>query len=794
MARKKPPPEPLQPVADRRLLQMLLVLAGLAVYWVLFYASKLPSLGNWGEDLISRGELLFVVLFRFDDFAAVWLGGPGESSLWDRVPVLAVAGAILGCATVVGWLVMRLCRANRGLTRLETFLFSTAVGLNVVSTYVLLVGLVGLVRNVFVFAVPAVLTLGAAGSIWLRRCGFMRRDKKKRQPGKQRSSPAKAGATGGRSDWLSIGRRIASALRVFRPPHPDPVPPGAREVVPRPILSPHWLWLAAPFVVVILLGGMLPPIEFDVREYHLQVPKEFFQQGHVGFLPHNVYGNMPMGTEMLSLLAMVVAGDWWWGALAGKTLIAAFAPLTALGLYAAGRRFFSTGVGVAAAVVYLSIPWIAQVSCLGLVEGASACYLFFAVYAVLLWQKGVRPRKGGRYLFPPDEADRDEFLPGKRYLPPFLLLAGYLAGAAASCKYPAVLFVVAPLALWILLSKTGDRHLFSEDEQSSSGEGKKRCLSPFFACGVFLLGAAVGCGAWFGKNWAFTGNPTYPLLYGVFGDTTDTWTPEKNEQWNRVHRPHDFSVQVFAKDMARVGLTSEWLSPLIMPLAALAFLVSTRRRLVLALAAYFVYVILMWWLLTHRIDRFWIAALPLVSLLAGVGACWRRDVIWRRVVVGLLVFGALAGFLTVTSVAGGDVRYFVRLDRLRDDPMRLDPWHRYLNTHARDGSVLVVGDAEVFDLEVPIVYSTCFDDSMFERLAKGRTAEQVRSGLAREGISHVYVHWGEIARYRSPGNYGFTDFVQPAVFDRLVAEGVLEPLPRIDDHPGRGYRVVPEGR
>ena len=83
-----------------------------------------------------------------------------------------------------------------------------------------------------------------------------------------------------------------------------------------------------PFALMILLGGMLPPIDFDVREYHLQAPKEFYQQGRIGFLPHNVYANMPLGTEMLSLLGMVVSGDWWLGALAGKTLIASYAILT----------------------------------------------------------------------------------------------------------------------------------------------------------------------------------------------------------------------------------------------------------------------------------------------------------------------------------------------------------------------------------------------------------------------------------------------------------------------------------
>jgi hypothetical protein len=41
-------------------------------------------------------------------------------------------------------------------------------------------------------------------------------------------------------------------------------------------------------------------------------------------------------------------------------------------------------------------------------------------------------------------------------------------------------------------------------------------------------------------------------------------------------------------------------------------------------------------------------------------------------------------------------------------------------------------------------------------------------------VTHVYVDWFEIERYRSPGNYGFTDFVTPDEFDRLVKAGVLD--------------------
>src|SRR4051794_30779811 len=35
----------------------------------------------------------------------------------------------------------------------------------------------------------------------------------------------------------------------------------------------------APFVLIMLLGAMLPTIDFDVLEYHLQGPKEYYQAG-----------------------------------------------------------------------------------------------------------------------------------------------------------------------------------------------------------------------------------------------------------------------------------------------------------------------------------------------------------------------------------------------------------------------------------------------------------------------------------------------------------------------------------
>ena len=93
----------------------------------------------------------------------------------------------------------------------------------------------------------------------------------------------------------------------------------------------------------------------------------------------------------------------------------------------------------------------------------------------------------------------------------------------------------------------------------------------------------------------------------------------------------------------------------------------------------------------------------------------------------------------------------------------------------RRAPALLVGQAAVFHLDRPIVYNTVFDDETIETIARGRSPAEVGEALRRLGITHVYVDWFEIDRYRSPGNYGFTPFVTPEVFDRLVAAGVLDP-------------------
>ena len=104
--------------------------------------------------------------------------------------------------------------------------------------------------------------------------------------------------------------------------------------------------------------------------------------------------------------------------------------------------------------------------------------------------------------------------------------------------------------------------------------------------------------------------------------------------------------------------------------------------------------------------------------------------------------------------------------------------------------MLAVGDAAVFVLDMPVLYSTVFDANLFEQLMRDRTADERRAALAERGVKYVFVHWGEIDRYRSGGNYGFTGYIQPALFYELVREQVLDPpMPPIEGGRGQLYPV-----
>jgi hypothetical protein len=383
----------------------------------------------------------------------------------------------------------------------------------------------------------------------------------------------------------------------------------------------------------------------------------------------------------------------------------------------------------------------------GYIDGVLAGNIFLALYALLL-ACGVRLQACPSGVGLPTCPSRPETPPqDSRSEIGLLLLAGFLAGAAASNKYTGVLFGVIPLvALTIVLSWRFK--LRTSEDRLEPDSGTPGGVPHWRALAAFLVAAVIGC--------------AHAVPRDAQGDR--------------------YSLgQVFER-VNQVGVRSQWLSPILWPLAALGLFAPQNRRVSLILAGPLAFLFAMWFLVTHRIDRFWLPAVPLAALLAGAGVAWKSSASWRIAMFAILFWGLVWNFLVIAGVAAPP-NLLVSLERLRSDPLFTAVGHLHLNKVVPPGdAVLLVGDAEPFDLAMPAYYNTCFDACLFEVWMKNKPKDQRLTELHRRKISHVLVNWSEIARYRLPGNYGFTDYVSPAVFGELLQQRVLVRRQRLRDH------------
>ncbi len=722
-------------------------LVWLTLFTIWFFSLTLPN-GRLNDGTpISRPDIWISLPELLWQNVQAPEGVDSSSSGWrfavQRLDLIGVAAFILLSAASGGHLLLRLIGVRVSLDQLERTTLACGLGLSALSLLTLGLGTLGLLdRWLFLVVMGSVLAVEAAC-----HCRKWRLANKTSPPEKSEHS-------------RRSGRLSSPAICLFA---------------------------TAPFLLAMLLGAMLPSTDFDVKEYHLQGPKEYFQDGRISFLPHNVYTSFPFLTEMLSLLAMVLRGDWFRGALAGKAVLMSFAPLTAVGLYAAGRRWFGATIGWLAALVYLTTPWVYRISVIAYAEGGLTFFLSVTLLAVMLAADSA--------------ADAQKFT--RR-----VFLSGLLAGSAVACKYPGLVSVTIPMGLALMLL-SGVR---------PKATGIARVKIALRTGLVFAAGALVTFGPWMLKNLVETGNPVYPLLYSVFGGAD--WDESLNARWRAAHSPPVHlldSPSLIGVDLKErffdVVARSDWQSPLLFAPALLALFAPVRRRWVWALWLYVAWLFITWWGLTHRIDRFWVPLLPVLSLLCAVGLGWLLGVTWnlpgrgpsRATDAGTHQGGSRVS----TLIASGTVLLMatVMLFQLAFVTTRLCGYNSYLidlNVARKEVTtqsirlleelplpprcrVLFVGEAEVFDALFEHVYNTVFDRSLFvhwttegasgdaDDQAAWRTPEAIRETFHDQSITHVFVNWQEILRYRR--TYGFTSFVTPARFAELVKAQLLAPLP-----------------
>lgn len=533
----------------------------------------------------------------------------------------------------------------------------------------------------------------------------------------------------------------------------------------------NFLWLVVvPFFVLIQLACALPPgvlwqeegFGYDVLEYHLAVPRAFHEEGAITFLPENVYSNFPLNYEMLALVMMTLHGDAIEAAFMAKMVNALLAGLFVASAWLAGCRW-SPRAGIAAGVLAGTAPWLTYLAGIAFVETGMLA-MGLASWACLL-RTNAGPRDHWRWA----------------------LLAGLLAGLACGFKYTALPFIALPAALLLWVSRTRGMLL----------------LRDMLLLG---LGTLITFSPWLIRNAANTGNPVFPLAYGVFGANDEAWSADLAERWQRGHAPPSFWPEESGVIRALHGASRAWeLSlgddrvglPLL--LFALIGVVARRDRLTLMLMLALLLQIGTWYLFTHQYARFAsVMLLPLI-LLGARGFCPPRSALVTLLLSGVLVAGAGWNFLRIGSLYyheasprhGEELYGRTQLFLNGFEPMAT------LNTLEADAKILLVGEARTFYLRPAVAYAVVFNRHPLEdvlsdlpdRPLPGEPpapdqAERILRELQDRGITHIFVNWNEVRRLRA--TYGFPREIDEAFFSGLEAAGlttVKQFLPGRSDDP-----------
>ncbi|MCA9061463.1 MAG: glycosyltransferase family 39 protein, partial [Planctomycetaceae bacterium] len=532
---------------------------------------------------------------------------------------------------------------------------------------------------------------------------------------------------------------------------------------------PRWFQIVCGLVILgsvawLVLGSMSPSSDFDVREYHLQGPKEWFESGRITFLRHNVYTSFPFLTEMLSLSGMVVAGDWWDGALTGKLILSCFQVMTAVAIFAIGRRLFGFNTGLLACLILVTTPWTLRISLIAYAEGGLTFFQTAVVLLAVMLLHGSLSAESRRRL---------------------ILTMGLMAGGAMACKYTGLVSAVLPAFALTVLSvlRSGFAGQETSTDAVSEGSTSPRIRSLPSAILLFAIGVLAVVFPWLIRNFTDTGNPVYPLADSVFH--SPEWSAEMNARWKPVHSADEHRLSSLPRHFRDVAIQNDWTNGLFFAFAIPVFGLRICDRRLWIPAAFVGWTFLTWWALTHRIDRFWIPVIPVLSLSAATALLMSRSGWWRSLVLACVV---VSTFFHCYENSTYIVGYHAGLQDLTKARQAVIPSHlQHLNrTLADDSVVLMVGEAQVFDATFAHYYHTVFDDCLLEewitspddrdrpvRERRMRSPEEVRQILEDHGVTHVVVNWNEILRYRQ--TYGYTDFVQPIRFADLVDAGILNP-------------------
>jgi hypothetical protein len=437
----------------------------------------------------------------------------------------------------------------------------------------------------------------------------------------------------------------------------------------------NWLWLAlAPLLAGASVAALVPPgvlwgdepNGYDVVEYHLQGPREWYEAGRITPLTHNLFSYFPMNVEAHYLLAMELRGGPWQGMYLAQFMHVAFIALAIVAIYASVQH--RGGIAVIAAVIAGAAPWTWLLAPVAYNEGG---LLLWGTLAIGLTLRAI-------------DCEGSAGPPSR---PALFLLAGVMTGFACGAKLTGVPTLLVSLPLAVLLSQ-GSRARFP---------AMARC------CVILVLGGLAAMSPWLIRNIFWTYNPVFPEATGLLGKAH--LSDAQIQRWRTAnHEPAARLRSISGRfDQAWQQIIGDSrYAYAILPLAIICAILARHDIGARALIILLILLAAYWLFLTHLQSRFFVLSIPIAALLVGTMA--RK--FWG-------IGACIAVVLACVSMAAFDSR-FARYSAFGvlgvSDLVDLTPLGGRAIPESQQ--VVLIGDARAFWYPIPmrrLYYRTVFD-------------------------------------------------------------------------------------
>jgi 4-amino-4-deoxy-L-arabinose transferase-like glycosyltransferase len=527
------------------------------------------------------------------------------------------------------------------------------------------------------------------------------------------------------------------------------------------------IFLIAVLAVLFLIGflyALAPPTESDGLRYHLAAPQEYVKQHRIHYIPLNAFTNFPFLIEMLFLLGMLVSSD-----VLAKLLHFTCLMLTCCLLALLWRRFLrprqnpsdsADGNGrdnpqLLSILVFASTPAVLIVSCWSFIDAGIVLFFIAMVYSLLLWAETREKRA--------------------------LWLLGIMAGGALGTKYTMVAFVALSLAVVFCAS------LFSRNANND-----RRAGAPLRNVVIPAIIAIALASPWYIKNSINTGNPVYPLAYGLFDG--GEWS-QANAAFYRAKAaekglprtlghfltvPFDSALSWQRFEAFNIGVPYLLFTPF---LCAFPLWLWRKKMLRHSVTILFVFALAYFvlWYFTYQSNRFLIPLFAILSLLIVYfleSVKRESPAAWAVLLIGLTVATLHNGLWSVRWMLVDAypqpmpvVLGFEKRDSYLTRALDYYPCFDYLNSHVRsDEKVLLVGEHRGYYCHANYLASDWFDTPyLLHIIRQTRDNNDLLQWLRAHSVDYVFFNFREMRLYWqayfkprfTPGEYErFLDFVR----------------------------------